>query len=178
MEVNGKVKVINPVQNVSATFKKRELVVTTEEQYPQSIMIEFTQDKVSLLDQFHVGDSVRVGINLRGREWVSPQGETRYFNTIQGWRIERMDNMAAGQDPYAQGYGQPQQGYGQPQQGYGQPQQGYGQPQQGYGQPQQGYGQPQPPAGGNPFGAPAQPLASTPFPPAPSMNEEHDDLPF
>jgi hypothetical protein len=45
MEVTGKVKVVNPEQQVSASFKKRELVVTTEEQYPQHIMIEFTQDK-------------------------------------------------------------------------------------------------------------------------------------
>ena len=51
MEVTGRVKVINPVQQISATFKKRELVVTTEEQYPQHIMIEFTQDKTDLLNK-------------------------------------------------------------------------------------------------------------------------------
>ena len=37
MEVTGKIKVVNPEQQVSATFRKRELVVTTEEQYPQHI---------------------------------------------------------------------------------------------------------------------------------------------
>jgi hypothetical protein len=31
MEVSGNIKVINPEQQVSASFKKRELVVTTEE---------------------------------------------------------------------------------------------------------------------------------------------------
>ena len=31
---------------------------------------------------------VKISINLRGREWVNPQGETKYFNSIQGWRIE------------------------------------------------------------------------------------------
>ena len=90
MEVTGRIKVINPEQQVSASFKKRELVVTTEEQYPQHIMIEFTQDKTDLLNNYSAGDQVRVQINLRGREWVSPQGETRYFNTIQGWRIENL----------------------------------------------------------------------------------------
>ena len=85
MEVLGKVKVINPEQQVSASFKKRELVVTTEEQYPQHIMIEFTQDKTDLLNQYNVGEQVKVSINLRGREWVNPQGETKYFNSIQGW---------------------------------------------------------------------------------------------
>jgi len=90
MEVIGRVKVINPVQQVSATFKKRELVVTTEEQYPQHIMIEFTQDKTDLLNNYTPGEQVKVSINLRGREWVNPQGETKYFNSIQGWRIEKM----------------------------------------------------------------------------------------
>jgi len=94
MEVSGKIKVINAAQQVSATFKKRELVVTTEEQYPQTIMIEFTQDKCDLLDSYRVGEPVKVSINLRGREWVNPQGETKYFNSIQGWRIERLQAEA------------------------------------------------------------------------------------
>ena len=90
MEVIGKIKVINPVQEVSASFKKREVVVTTEEQYPQHILVEFTQAKVDDLNSYQVGEQVKVSINLRGREWVNPQGETKYFNSIQGWRIERM----------------------------------------------------------------------------------------
>lgn len=88
MEVVGKVKVVNPEQQVSASFKKRELVVTTEEQYPQHILIEFAQDKCDLLNNLAVGDGVKVHINLRGREWVNPEGETKYFNQIQGWKIE------------------------------------------------------------------------------------------
>jgi hypothetical protein len=89
MEVLGKIKVVNPEQQVSAAFKKRELVVTTDEQYPQHIMIEFTQDKCDLLSSYNIGEAVKVSINLRGREWINPQGETKYFNSIQGWRIER-----------------------------------------------------------------------------------------
>lgn len=90
MEVTGKIKVVNPEQQVSASFRKRELVVTTEEQYPQHILVEFTQDKCDLLNNYSAGESVKVSINLRGREWVNPQGETRYFNSIQGWRIEKV----------------------------------------------------------------------------------------
>ncbi|APG60994.1 DUF3127 domain-containing protein [Christiangramia salexigens] len=95
MEVQGKIKLIGETKTFGNNgFQKREMVVTTEEQYPQHIMIEFVQDKTSLLDAFKVGQPVKVGINLRGREWVSPQGETKYFNSIQGWRIE---NLAAPQ---------------------------------------------------------------------------------
>ena len=89
MEVSGSIKKIGDTQQVTASFSKRELVVTTEEQYPQHLMIEFVQDKTSLLDSYSPGEKVTVGINLRGREWQSPQGETKYFNSIQGWRIER-----------------------------------------------------------------------------------------
>lgn len=90
MEVIGKIKVINAEQQVSASFKKRELVVSTDEQYPQHILIDFTQDKCDILNSYKVGEDVKVSINLRGREWVNPQGETKYFNGIQGWRIERV----------------------------------------------------------------------------------------
>lgn len=89
MEVTGRIKVISPEQQVSASFKKRELVVTTDEQYPQHILIEFNQDKCDMLSAYQIGQYVKVSINLRGREWVNPQGESKYFNTIQGWRIEK-----------------------------------------------------------------------------------------
>ena len=88
MIVVGKVRRVGPTQQVSASFKKRELVVSTEEQYPQHILIEFTQDKCDLLNNLQVGQQANVSINLRGREWVNPQGETKYFNSIQGWRID------------------------------------------------------------------------------------------
>lgn len=92
MEVTGKIKVINGTVNVTDSFQKRELVVTTEEQYPQHVLIEFNQDKCAVLDGFSIGQSVKVSINLRGREWVNPEGITKYFNQIQGWRIEALSN--------------------------------------------------------------------------------------
>lgn len=94
MEVTGKIKVLGVEQQISTSFKKRELVITTEEQYPQSIMIEFVQDKTDLLNNYSVGDTVKVSINLGGREWVNPQGETKYFNSIKGWRIEKIGSDA------------------------------------------------------------------------------------
>jgi translation initiation factor IF-3 len=101
MEISGKIRLINPVQQVSASFKKRELVVTTDEQYPQNILVEFVQDKTDLLNTFQPGEDVKVSINLRGREWTSPQGELKFFNSIVGWRIEKM-GATMGQPPVAQ----------------------------------------------------------------------------
>ncbi len=93
MEVQGKVKMIGDTQTFGNNgFRKREVVVTTEEQYPQHIMVEFVQDKCDLLNNFKVGQPVKISINLRGREWVNPQGETKYFNSIQGWRVETLQS--------------------------------------------------------------------------------------
>ena len=92
MEVKGTILSIGNTQEFGSNgFRKRELVVKTQEQYPQSILIEFVQDKVDALNNYEVGQSVEVGINLRGREWVNPQGETKYFNSIQGWRITKAE---------------------------------------------------------------------------------------
>lgn len=96
MEVSGKIKWLDETKTYGKNgFRKREVVVTTEEQYPQHILVEFVQDKCELLNNFQLGQNVKVGINLRGREWVNPQGETKYFNSIQGWRIEAVATAAA-----------------------------------------------------------------------------------
>jgi hypothetical protein len=89
MELQGKIKLIEETKTYGEKgFRKRGMVITTEEQYPQHIIIEFVQDKVDLIDKYKVGDDVKVGINVGGREWVNPQGETKYFNSISGWRID------------------------------------------------------------------------------------------
>ena len=99
MEVTGKIEKIGNVQEISASFKKREVVIRTEEQYPQPLMIEFTQDKTNLTDGYKVGDSVTISINLRGREWTSPKGEVKYFISLQGWRISGAQAPAASSAP-------------------------------------------------------------------------------
>ena len=90
MELKGKIKKIFETQTFPSGFQKKEMVVTTQEQYPQDILIEFYQDKIGLLDLFNVGDEVKVHINIRGKEWINPEGEAKYFNSINGWRIEKL----------------------------------------------------------------------------------------
>ncbi len=99
MELQGKIKMIDETKTYGNNgFRKRELVITTEEQYPQHILIEFVQDKTDLLNSYKVGQEVKVSINVRGREWVNPQGETKYFNSIQGWRVENVGQGAVSGD--------------------------------------------------------------------------------
>ena len=103
MEITGKIKEIFETKDISASFKKREMVITTQEQYPQDILVDFIQDKTTLLDNYAVGQDVKIAINIRGREWKSPQGETKYFVSINGWRIDPLDAAASqsmGGSPY------------------------------------------------------------------------------
>jgi single-stranded DNA-binding protein len=88
MEVKGKVKLVRDEEQVSPTFTKRELIVSTEEQYPQHIPIQFNQGKCNNeLDQLKEGQDVSVSINLKGREWTNPEGKVVYFGSIEGWRV-------------------------------------------------------------------------------------------
>jgi Domain of unknown function (DUF3127) len=91
MEITGKIKLIDETKTYGAKgFRKREVVIVTSEQYPQSILVEFIQDKCDLLNNYSAGQDVKISINIRGREWTNPQGEVKYFNSIQGWRIEAL----------------------------------------------------------------------------------------
>ena len=100
MELSGKIKWIDETKTYGTNgFRKREVVITTEEQYPQHILVEFIQDKCDLLNSYQVGQDVKIGINLRGREWVNPEGQTKYFNSIQGWRIEVSENPISSEMP-------------------------------------------------------------------------------
>ena len=90
-KLTGQVKVVKDTVQISEKFAKREFVVSdTSSMYPQDILFQSVQDKCSMLDGYNEGDQVEVSFNLRGREWTSPQGEVKYFNTLDAWRIEKL----------------------------------------------------------------------------------------
>ena len=61
MELQGTVKKIGDTQTFGSGFQKREMILLTQEQYPQPINVEFLQDKISLLDTISEGENVKVG---------------------------------------------------------------------------------------------------------------------
>ena len=89
MEIKGKVHEVGATQQISETFKKRDLVIEYAENptYPEFIRFEAMQDKTALLDTFKAGDEVEVFFNLRGRPWTNKEGVTSYFNSLVIWRI-------------------------------------------------------------------------------------------
>lgn len=94
MEIIGKIKKIGQTKEFGVKgFRKRELVLVTKDQYPQPILIEFVQDRCGLLDNYKTGDDIKVSINLRGKEWTNKDNEVKYFNSIQGWKIEHNNEV-------------------------------------------------------------------------------------
>ncbi|KEQ29313.1 DUF3127 domain-containing protein [Pedobacter antarcticus] len=97
MELKGKVHEIGALQQVSETFKKRDLIIEYAENptYPEYIRFEALQDKTALFDSLKTGDDVEVSFNLRGRPWTDKTGKTSYFNSLVVWRINALTNSAA-----------------------------------------------------------------------------------
>lgn len=105
-ELTGVIKLIQETRKFDSGFTKREMVVTVEDgKYPQEINLEFVQDKVSLLDNLQTGQQVTVSFDIRGREYNG-----RYFNNLQGWRVESADGaqqpQSGGHAPLSAGGGQ------------------------------------------------------------------------
>ncbi len=88
LEIEATIVKIMDEQVISDRFKKREFVVQTKEQYPQTVCFELTQDKTNLIDDYAIGQDINVHFNIRGREWTPPQGgDTRYYTSLQAWRL-------------------------------------------------------------------------------------------
>jgi hypothetical protein len=102
--ITGTLKVKSAEQQVSEKFRKREFVITdNSSQYPQHISFQLTQDKCSLIDSCKVGEDIKVFFNLRGREWKSPKdGEMKYFNSLEAWKIEKAGNTTSASAPVAE----------------------------------------------------------------------------
>jgi len=91
MIVEGKLLEKYDTQEIKETFKKREFIVEYSEnpQYPEFLKFELIQSNCEQLDSIEVGDEVTVNFNLKGRKWTDPKGETKYFNSLQAWRLDK-----------------------------------------------------------------------------------------
>ena len=90
MNIKGKLVEKFETVQITETFKKREFIIQENKnpEYPEYIKVELIQDKVSLLDPLNIGDEINVLINIKGRKWEDKDGNMKYFNSIQGWKIE------------------------------------------------------------------------------------------
>lgn len=87
-QIKGKLHHLGDTVVVSDKFQKREFVIQTDENYPQYISIQLTNDKCGFLDHAKNGLEIIAHINIRGREWENPQGEKKWFNTLEAWKLE------------------------------------------------------------------------------------------
>ncbi len=87
-EEKGTVVQVTPLQNISDKFRKQEFTIKTWTEYPQFLTFQTVNDKCDLVRNLNPGDDVEVKYNLRGREWISPENVTKYFNTVEAWSIK------------------------------------------------------------------------------------------
>jgi single-stranded DNA-binding protein len=92
MQIQGKIHATFEAAQVTERFRKREFVLELDaaSRYPQYVMFQLTGDRCDSLDGFEPGHDVAVEFSLRGREWTSPKGEVRFFNSLEVWSIDRV----------------------------------------------------------------------------------------
>ena len=91
MKITGTLKIKKDTQVVSEQFSKREFVLTVVDgAFSNDILIQLTKDKVTLINDINIGDMLEVEVNLKGKEWTSPSGEVKYFNSIEGWKVSKI----------------------------------------------------------------------------------------
>ena len=91
----GSIIAIHATKQVNDKFKNRTFVVKTEENYPQSVQFELTQDRVDYMDNYKVGDKVDVNFVVNGREWTDPKnGEIKYFNSVVALSVVNLNQSS------------------------------------------------------------------------------------
>jgi hypothetical protein len=100
MNIEGILHKKGDTEQVSDKFKKREFVLKYAENplYEQFIKFELIQDRCSEIDKFNPGDSIDVQFNLKGREWTNPEGQKKYFNSLEAWRITKAEGSVSSSD--------------------------------------------------------------------------------
>jgi hypothetical protein len=83
-QVSGSIIHIGNTETVGSkgTFKKRLLVIKTDEQYPQEIPVDFVQDKCDLLDAFALGEDVIVKFTVKGNPYNG-----KWYCSLNGFEI-------------------------------------------------------------------------------------------
>jgi hypothetical protein len=90
MQLSGKLHAIFETKQITERFQKRDFVIETADNpiYPQLVILQLTGERCTVLDGFALNQMVNVEFNVRGREWKSPSGEIKYFNSLDAWTIE------------------------------------------------------------------------------------------
>ncbi len=81
----GTIKEIFDTITFDSGFSKREIVLTSNEQYPQEVKFEFIKEASSSLDVFSIGESAKISFAIRGNEYNG-----KYFVNLKGISIAKM----------------------------------------------------------------------------------------
>ena len=82
MEQQGIIKSIGELKQVSDNFKLKEVIMVTEDKYPQTLSFQFSNKNIDTLNGIGEGQKATIHFNLRGREYNG-----RVFNSLDAWKV-------------------------------------------------------------------------------------------
>lgn len=99
MQYTGTIIFKGEEEVINENLTKQTIVLEeiTDREFKGWIAIDFLKDKTQLLSTFKVGDEVIVSLNFRANKSKTQEG--KYFTSINGWRIEAMNQAAAESNP-------------------------------------------------------------------------------
>lgn len=87
MNIEGKIIYIGTEESVGQQWlRKRSFVVeeVSDKERKSSLAIDLFKDKTALLDEFNIGDMVRVGINYKANQYNG-----KWYNSISAWKLDK-----------------------------------------------------------------------------------------
>ena len=112
-EATGEIRAIMDTQQVTDSFRKREFALEIDDgRYSQTVKFQLVQDKTELLDDYEVGQQVKVHFNLRGREYTrKSDGATDYWTNLECWRLEKAEGADESADQSGPGQAEAEAGF-------------------------------------------------------------------
>jgi len=100
LTIKGKITFVDEVREFGSNgFRKHQVVVETGDgRWDNPIPVEFTKDSIELSKELKVGDQVQIQTRINGREWQGKDGVTKWFTSINGYKITKESPQSA-EDP-------------------------------------------------------------------------------
>jgi hypothetical protein len=95
MQLTAKLIQVLPLQSGTSRngeWKKQDIIVETDGQYPKSICISIWGDKINE-SQLQIGNHLKIDFDIESREY-----NTKWYTDLKAWRIEVSGSAIAATD--------------------------------------------------------------------------------
>ena len=96
MEIQAKLIEVLPLQTGegrNGTWKKQNIIIETDSQYPKKICVSIWGDKIDE-NQLKVGNDLKVSFDIESREYNG-----RWYTDVKAWKIDVVNGENTTQEP-------------------------------------------------------------------------------